>query len=226
MNSNTPGGERAAVPVVLNPDCIVWIDAETTGLDAASDRLLEIAVVVTDNDLRDVAHFSSVIRQDDGGLVPMDEVVHRMHTDSGLFAALAATPASLTVSEVERRVIAFLEAHGATGAVVAGSNVSFDRRFLDVWMPTLNQKHLHYRSIDVSTVKELARRFDPNTFGVAPVKKLAHRALDDIRESIEELQHYVDFGFIYTSDPDPIVTTYSGTNLPIPAALAAEEGTN
>lgn len=193
----------------LNPDLIAWIDTETTGLDHVSDSLLEIAVVVTDNDLREVARFSSVIREERRRLVRMDEVVHRMHTDSGLFAALAAAPASLTVGVVERHVIAFLEAHGATGAVVAGSNVSFDRRFLDVWMPTLNREHLHYRSIDVSTVKELARRFAPAAFRTAPAKNLAHRALDDIRESIVELQHYTAHRFI-----NPTAT----------AALAAEEG--
>lgn len=195
--------ERVAPSPVLNPDLIVWIDTETTGLDHQSDWLLEIAVVVTDNDLREIAHFTELLHRGMDVRLLMDEVAHRMHTDSGLLAALADGKGYETVRSVERRLIAFLEEHGATGAVVAGSNVSFDRRFLDVWMPQLNREHLHYRSIDVSTVKELARRFDPNTFGIAPAKRLAHRALDDIRESIEELQHYVDYGFINAVEPDP-----------------------
>lgn len=194
-------------------DRIAWIDAETTGLYARSDWMLEIAVVVTDSALNEVASFSEVLHVDLARTLDrMDEYVANMHAGSGLLGDLALATEESSGPAVQERIIEFLTRHGALGAVAAGSNIPFDRGFLDVWMSDLNRNALHYRSIDVSTVKELARRFAPDVFATAPQKRLEHRALPDIRESITELRHYTNAG---------LLTPTTTTN-----ALAAEEGTN
>lgn len=177
------------------PDRIVWIDTETTGLYPRSDWMLEIAVVITDSALVEIAHFSEVLFQDVARSVArMDPFVVEMHSRSGLLADLACATVESQGSAVQQRVLEFFAEHGALNSVVAGSNIPFDRSFLDVWMSSLNRDALHYRCIDVSTVKELARRFAPEVFAAAPTKSLEHRALADIRESIAELRHYVDAG--------------------------------
>lgn len=192
---------------------IAWIDLETTGLDRDQDLVLEVAVVITDAELNEVASFSEVVHQDRALAVSMmDEVVLRMHTRSGLLADLAVTSSESGIVEIEQRLLEFVAEHDALGAPVAGSNIGFDRGFLEIWMPTLNEHTLHYRSIDVSTVKELARRWAPEVYASAPPKSKRHRAFDDIRESIAELRHYRAAGML--------------TSTINPAALAAEEGTN
>lgn len=188
----------------VNEDRIVWIDTETTGLYPRSDWMLEIAVIVTDSALNEVASFSEVLHVDLARTLDrMDEYVANMHAGSGLLGELALATEESSGPAVQERIIEFLNRHGAVGAVAAGSNIPFDRGFLDVWMSDLNRNALHYRSIDVSTVKELARRFAPDVFATAPQKRLEHRALADIRESIAELRHYVDAGFISTPPPAP-----------------------
>lgn len=180
-----------------NPaDRMVWIDTETTGLHHRRDLLLEIAVIVTGADLNELGVFQEVIHQPrDRVMQLMDRDVLRMHTNSGLIADLARTTAESRTPLVEQRVIEFLAEHGALNAVVAGNNVSgFDRRFLGEVMRDLNDHALHYRCVDVSTVKEIARGRAPEVFASAPAKVGRHRALDDIRESIAEYRHYCDNG--------------------------------
>jgi len=174
---------------------MVWIDCEMTGLAPRHDLLLEIAVVVADGDLRELGVFQEVIHQDRARAVGMmDEFVLRMHSSSGLIADMAVTTPESCGPAVERSVIEFLAEHGALNAVAAGNNISFDRAFLDVWMSELNRDALHYRSLDVSTVKEIARHRAPEVLAAAPRKSARHRALDDIRESIAEYRHYCDNG--------------------------------
>ena len=173
---------------------LVWIDGEMTGLDPREDLLLEIAVVVTDAELNELGSFEAVLHQDRNLAVRMmDPEVLRMHTRSGLIADLAVTTSETSIEAVERQLIDFVHLHDAAGAPAAGSSIAFDRGFLAVVMPDLNDL-LHYRSVDVSTVKELGRRFAPEVLASAPVKERPHRALADVRESIAELRHYVRAG--------------------------------
>ncbi|WP_017791895.1 oligoribonuclease [Leucobacter salsicius] len=196
----------------LNAGPIAWIDIETTGLDRDQDLILEVAAVITDAELNEVAHFSEVVHQDRALAVSMmDKAVLQMHTRSGLIADLAVTSSASSIVEIEQRLLEFVAEHRALDAPVAGSNVSFDRGFLELWMPTLNDQALHYRSIDVSTVKELARRWAPHVLETAPPKDMKHRALADIRESIAELRHYRAAGLLTPTTNDT-------------AALAAGEG--
>lgn len=184
-----------------NADRIVWVDTETTGLDPQYDVILEVAVVITDAVFETVAERSWVVRQPEiviGPRLDRSPEVRQMHTRSGLLEELYRDMPPTGESDtwaVSVAVAEFIEEHGAQGAVLAGSNVGFDRGFLEARMPCAIAD-LHYRNIDVSTVKELARRFAPTLLASAPWKGFAHRALPDIQESIAELQHYVDAGFI------------------------------
>ena len=167
---------------------LVWMDLEMTGLDAERDVILEIATLVTDGELRIVAEGPELaIHHDEAALEGMDDWNVRHHTDSGLLERVRCSPVS--VVEAEAVTLAFVRRHVAEHASpLCGNSVWQDRRFLVRYMPTLND-HLHYRNIDVSTVKELARRWRPDV--LAAVQKAGrHRALDDIRESIAELSHY------------------------------------
>lgn len=172
---------------------LVWMDMEMTGLDAASDAILEIATLVTDANLTVVAEGPAlVVRQDEATLAGMDDWNTRHHTASGLAARARASNVSLV--EAEAVTLAFVERHCAPGtAPLCGNSIWQDRRFLARHMPVLND-YLHYRIVDVSTIKELARCWRPALLdGFA--KKSAHRALDDIRESIAELRHYREHFF-------------------------------
>ena len=159
-----------------------------TGLDADNDTIIEIATVVTDDDLREVAAGPALaIRASDEQLAGMDEWNRRHHGESGLLERVRASAVSLV--EAEAVTLAFLERHVERGASpLCGNSVWQDRRFLARQMPALDA-YLHYRIVDVSTVKELARRWRPDAYE-SFVKKGSHRALDDIRESIAELAHY------------------------------------
>ena len=173
------------------PGRIVHIDTETTGLFPHEGLLLEVAVVITDDDLHPVAEYTSLIEHDLGkvqaDLVPF---TREMHERNGLLADIEAlVGGGKNLAEVEQEVIDFLSEHGATGAVAAGSSIGFDRGWLDTHMPALNRDHLHYRDIDVSSVKELARRWAPEVFTSAPTKQLGHRALADIHESLTSSRH-------------------------------------
>ena len=167
---------------------LVWMDMEMTGLDAASDVILEVATLVTDANLEVVAEGPAlVVHQDEAALAGMDDWNTTHHTTSGLVARVRDSKVSLT--EAEAVTLAFVERHCAPGtAPLCGNSVWQDRRFLATHMPVLND-YLHYRIVDVSTVKELARCWRPALLD-GFTKKSAHRALDDVHESIAELRYY------------------------------------
>ena len=169
---------------------LAWMDLEMTGLDPARNVIVEVATVVTDDDLEIVAEGPDlVIAATDEDLAAMPDVVRVMHTKSGLLAAIRQS--SLTVADAAEETLAFLQEHIPAPASVplCGNSIGTDRRFLSIWMPKVDS-YLHYRSIDVSTVKELARRWYPDAFAQCPKKVGNHRALGDILESIEELRYY------------------------------------
>jgi oligoribonuclease len=167
---------------------LVWVDLEMTGLDPETCVIVEIATIVTDQDLAVVAEGPSlVIRPPDEALARMSAFVRDLHGKSGLLDRIQAS--TVTRADAERETLAFLERHAAKGtSPLCGNSVWKDRAFLEREMPEV-VGFLHYRMIDVSTLKELVRRWYPAPFH-APKKKEAHRALDDIRESIEELRWY------------------------------------
>ncbi len=167
---------------------LVWMDLEMTGLDAETDVILEIATVVTDGDLEVVAEGPTLaVHRDEATLAAMDRWNTEHHTASGLVERVRKSEVSQT--EAEAVTLAFVEQHcAAQTAPLCGNSVWQDRRFLVRQMPALNA-YLHYRIVDVSTVKELARRWRPQLLDGFK-KKNAHRALDDIRESIAELKFY------------------------------------
>ncbi len=169
---------------------LVWVDLEMTGLDIERDVILEIAVIVTDGALEVIEEGPDlVVAQPEEALAGMKPIVERMHAASGLDAAVRASAVAL--ADAEAQVLAFVRQHVPTAgtAPLAGNSISTDRAFLRRHMPALSS-YLHYRNVDVSTVKELARRWYPEAKQAAPQKGGGHRALADIRESIAELQYY------------------------------------
>ncbi|MEM7608710.1 MAG: oligoribonuclease [Myxococcota bacterium] len=170
-------------------DRLVWIDMEMTGLDPDADRILEIASLVTDGELNIVAEGPElVVSQPDERLDAMDAWNTKHHGESGLTERVRAS--TITESEAEAQTLEFLRAHCADGAApLCGNSVHQDRRFISRYMKGLDA-FLHYRHIDVSTVKELGRRWYPAAYGKRPAKVGSHRALDDIRESVQELRYY------------------------------------
>ncbi|MCX2524695.1 oligoribonuclease [Larsenimonas rhizosphaerae] len=172
----------------LSDDRLIWIDLEMTGLEPASERIIEIATIVTDGDLNLIAEGPVLaIHQPDRLLDAMDEWNTRTHGESGLVRRVQES--RVMTADAERQTIAFLAEHVGEGvSPMCGNSVHQDRRFLQYEMPTL-ERFFHYRNIDVSTLKELARRWKPDILK-GLVKKGSHQALDDIRESIEEMQYY------------------------------------
>ncbi|WP_375478834.1 oligoribonuclease [uncultured Jatrophihabitans sp.] len=171
-------------------DRLVWIDCEMTGLDLRRDALIEVAVIVTDGDLKPLDDgLNVIVHAADDVLDTMVPFVQEMHTRSGLTEAVRAS--TLTLGEAETAVLEHVRRHvpEAKSAPLCGNSIATDRGFLARDMPTLDE-HLHYRMIDVSSVKELAKRWYPRVYQSQPQKGLAHRALDDIRESIHELEYY------------------------------------
>ncbi len=171
-------------------DRLVWIDCEMTGLDLRRDALIEIAALVTDGDLQVLgAGVDLVIHADESALAGMPDVVRDMHARSGLTEEVRRS--TVTVREAEEQVLAYVRTHvpEVRTAPLAGNSIATDRGFLSRDMPELDA-HLHYRMVDVSSVKELCRRWFPRVFFAKPEKGLAHRALADIRESIRELDYY------------------------------------
>jgi oligoribonuclease len=182
-------------------DRIVWIDCEMTGLDLVADALVEVAALVTDSELNVLGDgVDVVVRPPAPALEQMTEVVRDMHTTSGLLVALEK---GLTLTEAEDAVLTYVRAFVAEPrrAPLAGNSVATDRGFLARDMPALEQ-HLHYRIIDVSSIKELARRWYPRAYFASPAKAGGHRALADIRESIEELKYYREAVFVPPPGPD------------------------
>jgi oligoribonuclease len=179
------------------------MDLEMTGLDPERHTIVEVATLVTDDELQVVAEGPDlVVHADAGQLAAMDDYVRAMHTRSGLLAAIEGS--SLTLAEAGRQTLEFLKAHVPEARTVplCGNSIGTDRRFLAAHLPEV-EEWLHYRSVDVSTIKELCRRWYPEALAGAPSKKGAHRALDDIRESIAELVYYRDTIFTARRAPAP-----------------------
>ena len=182
-------------------DRLVWIDCEMTGLDAGKDVLIEIAALVTDGELRVLGRgVDVVIHADDAALNSMPEVVREMHAKSGLTEAVRRS--TVSIAEAEQQVLAYVRTWvpEARSAPLAGNSVATDRAFLARDMVELDE-HLHYRMVDVSSVKELCRRWYPRVYYAQPVKGLAHRALADITESIRELAYYRRTVFVPAPGP-------------------------
>ena len=173
---------------------LIWIDCEMTGLSLDIDALVEIAVLVTDADLNVLGDgVDVVISTSAEKLEGMRDEVRNMHTESGL---LEKIPNGVSLSQAEEMVIKYLQAHTFSGkSPLAGNSVGMDRNFIARDMPRLNE-YLHYRTIDVSSIKELARRWYPKIYFNAPKKTGNHRALGDIKDSIEELRYYRSSIFI------------------------------
>jgi oligoribonuclease len=166
------------------------MDLEMTGLDPDRHVIVEIATLITDDNLELLAEGPDlIVHASELELAEMDDFVTNMHTRSGLLGQI--TTSTLSLEEAGRQTMAFLQEHipEARSAPLCGNSIGTDRRFLAKQLPEI-EEYLHYRSIDVSTLKELARRWHPTAFRSAPKKGGAHRALDDIRESLEELRHY------------------------------------
>ena len=181
-------------------DRLVWIDCEMTGLDLQIDELVEVAVVITDYDLVPVdPGFNIVIKPDQTAWDHMGEFVREMHTASGL---LEEIPNGKSLAEAEYEVLEYILKFvpGAQSAPLAGNTIGTDRMFLAKYMPRVDS-HLHYRSVDVSSIKELTRHWFPRIYFSAPPKNGGHRALADILESIRELEYYRGIAFV--ADPGP-----------------------
>ncbi len=182
---------------------LAWIDLEMTGLDPARDVIVEIATLITDDELEIVAEGPDlVIHQPPEALALMDDVVRDMHTRSGLLTAIEAS--TVTLEQAGKDTMAFLIEHlpGPATVPLCGNSIGTDRRFLAAYLPDV-ENFLHYRSIDVSSIKELVKRWYPEKRAGRPRKEGNHRALDDIRESVAELRYYRDEVFAPRSKPEP-----------------------
>jgi oligoribonuclease len=182
-------------------DYLVWIDCEMTGLDLRADALIEVAALVTDFDLNVLgAGIDVVVKPPQEALDQMVELVRTMHTSSGLLAELDN---GVSLQEAEEQVLEFVRSQCTDGSrpPLAGNTVGTDRAFLLRDMPTL-EAFLHYRIVDVSSIKELSRRWFPRAYYNAPAKAGNHRALADIQESIEELRYYREAVFVPPPGPD------------------------
>ena len=200
-------------------DQLVWIDCEMTGLNLATDALVEIACIVTDGELNALDEGIDVlVKPPAEALDGMPEVVREMHTASGLLAELAS---GLTLAEAQELVLAYVRQHVPESRKVplCGNSIATDRAFLARDMPELDN-FLHYRMIDVSSIKELARRWYPRAYFASPEKHGGHRALADIKESIRELRYYREAVFVRQPGPD------TATARELAARLTAEAEAN
>jgi oligoribonuclease len=180
---------------------LVWIDCEMTGLDLQADALIEVAALVTDFDLNVLGEgVDLVIKPPTEAIAQMNDFVRTMHEKSGLLDELDH---GITMAEAEERVLAYVREHCPEGSrpPLAGNTVATDRAFLARDMADL-EAFLHYRIVDVSSIKELSRRWFPRAYFQAPAKRGNHRALADIRESIEELRYYREAVFVPSPGPD------------------------
>jgi oligoribonuclease len=205
-------------------DELVWIDCEMTGLDLRSDKLIEIAVLVTDAELNVLGDgVDVVIHADDAALSSMVDVVTEMHTRSGLIEEVRAS--TVDVAAAETMVLDYIREHvkQAKTAPLAGNSIATDRGFIARDMPALDS-FLHYRMIDVSSIKELCRRWYPRIYYGQPVKELAHRALADIHESIRELQYYRRTAFV--PPPGPATSEIAAVALELGGEPATPDGIN
>lgn len=211
-------------------DELVWIDCEMTGLDLTTDALIEVAALVTDAELNVLGDgVDVVIKPSEEALSQMGEFVENMHTSSGLLALLAD---GITMADAEQQVLSYIRQHVPEGrkAPLAGNTIGTDRAFLARDMPEL-ETYVHYRNVDVSSIKELARRWYPRIYYQTPAKSGNHRALADIRESIEELRYYREALFVESPGPDTatckeIAARHRGTLSPTPTDPDAPEPTD
>jgi oligoribonuclease len=196
---------------------LAWIDLEMTGLDPSRNVIVEIATIVTDDQLNIVAEGPDlVIGATPEQLADMDDVVRRMHTTSGLLVAIEKS--TVTIDEAAAATIEFLKAQIPTpGSVpLCGNSIAMDRSFLRQYMPALDD-YFHYRTIDVSSVKELCKRWYRELYAARPQKLTAHRALDDIRESVAELAYYRDRLFRTPAELKALVPPVAPARPPEPA---------
>ena len=193
-------------------DGLVWIDCEMTGLDLARDALIEIACLVTDGDLNLLdGGIDEVIKPPPETLDQMADVVRSMHTASGLLDVLES---GITLAEAQERVLDYVRGHvkEPRKAPLCGNSIATDRSFLARDMPELDA-YLHYRMVDVSSIKELARRWYPRAYFASPLKTGGHRALADIKESVRELQYYREAIFVPKPGPDSVTARAIGARL-------------
>jgi oligoribonuclease len=184
-------------------DRLAWIDLEMTGLDTIRHTVVEIAVLITDSDLELVDDgIDLIVHASDEALAEMDDFVTKMHTKSGLLPAIQAS--TLSLADASSQVLEYLGSvlPGPGTTPLCGNSIGVDRRFLDRYLPEVDQ-YLHYRSVDVSSFKELCRRWYPDVYRNRPGKKEAHRALDDIRESVAELRYYRSTILVPVKPPEP-----------------------
>ncbi len=182
------------------PSVLVWMDLEMTGLDHTSDVIVEIATLITDDDLNIVAEGPDlVVQADEDALAAMDPFVVEMHTTSGLLEQIKAS--EVTLEEAGRATLEFIKEHVPEAGTVplCGNSIGTDRRFLAAYLPEI-EGYLHYRSIDVSSIKELVKRWYPHVGQARPHGKGSHRALDDIRASVDELVYYREHVFVDPAD--------------------------
>ena len=186
--------------MATSSDRLVWIDCEMTGLDLAVDELVEVAVVITDYDLKPLDEgFSIVIKPDQTALDHMGDFVTNMHAESGLLDEIPnGKPLAEAEYEVLEYILRFVPEHNT--APLAGNTIGTDRAFLAKYMPRVDS-HLHYRNVDVSSIKELSRRWYPRAYFQSPSKNGGHRALADILESIRELDYYRSIVFVAAPGP-------------------------
>ena len=206
-------------------DRLVWIDCEMTGLNLTRDALIEIACLVTDSELVVLDEgLDLIIKPPAEALDQMEDVVREMHTTSGLLAEL---PAGITLAEAQDQVLAYIRRYVREPRRVplAGNSIATDRAFIARDMPELDA-FLHYRMVDVSSIKELARRWYPRTYFASPPKRGGHRALADITESIQELRYYRETVFVPAPGLDSatarqIAARFGGPGVPCPEETAA-----
>ncbi|WP_433623457.1 oligoribonuclease [Nocardia sp. CA-120079] len=203
---------------------VVWMDCEMTGLRLDSDKLIEVAALVTDSDLNVLGDgVDIVIHADDAALAAMPQVVADMHARSGLTEEVRRS--TVTLADAEKQVLDYIREYAPTAGTVplAGNSIATDRGFIARDMPALDA-HLHYRMIDVSSIKELCRRWYPRIYFGQPEKGLTHRALADIKESIRELEYYRRTAFVAAPGPSTTEITAIANELSGAAAAARESG--
>jgi len=198
-------------------DRLVWIDCEMTGLDIERDALIEIACLVTDAELTVLDEgVDVIIKPPAEALAGMPEVVREMHTASGLLAEL---PSGITIAEAQDIVLGYVRGHVGEPKKVplCGNSIATDRWFIARDMPELDA-YLHYRMVDVSSIKELARRWYPRAYFASPDKNGGHRALADIKESVQELRYYREAVFVPQPGPDSITAREIAARYTLPGA--------
>ncbi len=201
-------------------DRLVWIDCEMTGIDVERDALVEIACLVTDADLNVLDEgVDLVIKPPADALAAMPDVVREMHTASGLLAEL---PRGIPVAEAAGLVLGYVRGHVSEPkkAPLCGNSIATDRWFIARDMPELDA-YLHYRMIDVSSIKELARRWYPRAYYASPVKQGGHRALADIKESVQELRYYRETVFVPQPGPDSATARDIAARYGLPGPVSA-----